>query len=122
MTNEELIDILNNIPKEVLQSKNHEELHSVVNSESPRLNLCLSTGNTALELILYETVQYRIWYNHTLRDLANQIKSYLNILGFTEVPLYSTTSRYTPHLGVAINSTMADAEMMKLIQLELQKQ
>ena len=67
---------------------------------------------------------YGIWYeSNYYKDIVDQLKSYLGILGFTKKPqnLYSS-ARYTPELAVAINSTMTDTEIMKLMQLELDLQ
>lgn len=85
MTNKELIDILHNIPEKILQSKNHEKLHIVINSGVPRLNLYTSKKFTAIEFTLFKTMQYKIWHDLTYEDIANQIESYLNILGFTKM-------------------------------------
>ena len=124
MTNKELIEILHNIPQEVFQSKNHEKLYVIINSEVPRLNLYTSKKFTAIEFTLFKTMQYRIWHDLTYEDITNQIESYLNILGFTKAqPSYTSNAiyppRYTPNIGVAINNTMTDTEIMKLIQYEL---
>lgn len=121
MTNKELIEILHNIPQEVFQGKNHEKLHPVMHSGLPRIGLFTPNSYSVLDLTLYEDMQYRITYEPAFKDIANQVKSYLNILGFTEKPPTSS-SRYTTNLALAINSTMADDEIMKLIQFELQKQ
>lgn len=121
MTNKELIDILHNIPQEIFQSKNHEKLHPVIHSGLPRIGLFTPNSYSVLDLTLYENMQYRITYEPAFKDIANQVKSYLNILGFTEKPpnLYSS-ARYTPELGyVTVNSMMADTEILKLIQYEL---
>lgn len=120
MTNKELIDILHNIPQEIFQSKNHEKLHVVFHYEEPSLQLFTSNNYTVLSLNLYYPMQYEIWSPRSWGDIKNQVKSYLDILGFTE--LYSTSyihSSHTPKLAVNINSTMTDAEIMKLMQLEL---
>ena len=120
MTNKELIEILHNIPEEVFQNKNHEKLHVVFYCEEPGLKLLTSNDYTVLSLNLYYPMQYEIWSPRSWKDIKNQVKSYLNILGFTE--LYSTsytTARYTPELGVAVNSMMTDTEIMKLMQYEL---
>lgn len=124
MTNKELIEILRNIPQEIFQSKNHEKLHPVMHSGLPRIGLFTLNSYSVLDLTLYEDMQYRITYEPAFKDIANQVKSYLNILGFTEMQqtMYSASSRYTTNLALAINSTMADAEIMKLMQLESQKQ
>ena len=123
MTKKELIEILHNIPQEVFQSKNHEKLHPVMHSGLPRIGLFTPNSYSVLDLTLYETMQYRITYEPAFKDIANQVESYLNILGFIENPLnlYSS-ARYTPELAVAINSTMTDTEIMKLMQLELDLQ
>lgn len=120
MTNEELIEILHNIPQEVFQSKNHEKLRLVFHCREPRLKLFTSNDYEVLELTLYESMQYTIWTARSFEDIRNQIESYISILGFTEKPanLYSS-ARYTPELGVAVNSMMADTEILKLIQHEL---
>ena len=120
MTNKELIKILHNIPQEVFQSKNHEELHPVMHSGLPRIGLFTPNSYSVLDLTLYETMQYRITYEPAFKDIANQVTSYLSILGFTEKPpnLYSS-ARYTPELGVTVNSMMADTEILKLIKNEL---
>ena len=120
MTKKELIKILHNIPQEVFQNKNHEKLHPVIHSGLPRIGLFTPNSYSVLDLTLYEDMQYRITYESAFKDIANQVKSYLSILGFIEKPpnLYSS-ARYTPELGVAINSIMTDTEIMKLIQLEL---
>lgn len=121
MTNKELIEMLHNIPQEVFQSKNHEKLHPVMHSGLPRIGLFTPNSYSVLDLTLYENMQYRITYEPAFKDTANQVKSYLNILGFTEKPpnLYSS-ARYTPELGyVTVNSMMADTEILKLIQYEL---
>ena len=117
MTNKELIKILHNIPQEVFQSKNHEKLHPVIHSGLPRIGLFTPNSYSVLELILYETMQYKISYEPAFKDIANQVESYLSILGFTEKPPNSS-SRYTPELAVAINSIMADTEMIKLMTLQ----
>ena len=120
MTKKELIKILHNIPQEVFQNKNHEKLHPVIHSGLPRIGLFAPNSYSVLDLTLYEDMQYRITYEPAFKDIANQVESYLSILGFIEKPpnLYSS-ARYTPELGVAINSIMTDTEIMKLIQLEL---
>lgn len=120
MTNEELIEILHNIPQEIFQSKNHEKLRLVFHCREPRLKLFTSNDYEVLELTLYESMQYTIWTARSFEDIRNQIESYISILGFTEKPqnLYSS-ARYTPELGVAVNSMMADTEILKLIQHEL---
>lgn len=120
MTNKELIDILHNIPQEIFQSKNHEKLHPVMHSGLPRIGLFTPNSYSVLDLTLYETMHYRITYEPAFKDIANQIESYLSILGFIEKPpnLYSS-ARYTPELGVAVNSMMPDTEILKLIQHEL---
>ena len=120
MTKKELIKILHNIPQEVFQNKNHEKLHPVIHSGLPRIGLFTPNSYSVLDLTLYEDMQYRITYEPAFKDIANQVESYLSILGFIEKPpnLYSS-ARYTPELGVAINSIMTDTEIMKLIQLEL---
>lgn len=84
MTNEELIEILHNIPQEIFQSKNHEKLRLVFHCREPRLKLFTPNDYTILELTLYDSMQYEIWSAHSLKDIRNQIESYLNILGFTE--------------------------------------
>lgn len=124
MTDKELIDILHNIPKEIFQNKNHDELRLIFHCEEPILKLFTLGSFEVLTLTLYESIQYEIWNIGSFKDIANQIESYLNILGFTEKPptLYSSSARYTPKLGVAINSTMADAEIMKLFQHEIKNQ
>ena len=123
MTNKELIDILHNIPQEIFQSKNHEKLRLVFHCREPRLKLFAPNDYEVLELTLYESMQYTIWTPRSFEDIRNQVESYLDILGFIKKPsdLYSS-ARYTPELGVAINSTMADAEIMKLMQLEIKNQ
>ena len=123
MTDKELIEILRNIPQEVFQSKNHEKLHPVMHSGLPRIGLFASNSYSVLDLTLYKEMHYRITYEPAFKDIANQVESYLSILGFTEKPpnLYSS-SRYTPELAVAINSTMTDAEIMKLMQFEISNQ
>lgn len=120
MTNEELIEILHNIPQEIFQNKNHEKLRLVFHCREPRLKLFTSNDYEVLELTLYESMQYTIWTARSFEDIRNQIESYISILGFTEKPqnLYSS-ARYTPELGVAVNSMMADTEILKLIQHEL---
>lgn len=120
MTKKELIEILHNIPQEVFQDKNHEKLHPVMHSGLPRIGLFTPNSYSVLDLTLYETMQYRITYEPAFKDIANQVTSYLNILGFIENPLnlYSS-ARYTPELGVAVNSMMTDTEIMKLMQYEL---
>ena len=120
MTKKELIKILHNIPQEVFQNKNHEKLHPVIHSGLPRIGLFTPNSYSVLDLTLYEDMQYRITYEPAFKDIANQVESYLSILGFIEKPpnLYSS-ARYTPELGIAINSIMTDTEIMKLIQLEL---
>lgn len=123
MTNKELIEILHNIPQEVFQGKNHEKLRPVMHSGLPRIGLFAPNSYSVLDLTLYETMQYRITYEPAFKDIANQVESYLSILGFAKKPpnLYSS-ARYTPELGVAINSTMADTEIMKLFQHEIKNQ
>lgn len=123
MTDKELNEILHNIPQEIFKN-NNEKFHSVIHSIIPRLGLVTSKGVTELEVTLYKTMQYRIWYHTTYKDIANQIKSYLEILGFTEKPqtMYSASARYTPEIAVAINSTMADTEIMKLMRHEIANQ
>lgn len=83
MNNKELMDILCNIPQEVFKN-NNEKLHSVIRSEIPTLCLFTSKGFSAVELTLYQSMQYRIWYDSPYKDVTNQIESYLNILGFTK--------------------------------------
>ena len=124
MTNKELIDILHNIPQEVFQSKNHEKLHVVFHDKEPKLKLIIFSNYEVLELTLYYSMEYDIWSMRSFKDIENQIESYLNILGFTALPqtMYSATSCYTPKLAVAINSTMTNTEIMKLMQLELDLQ
>lgn len=125
MTTKELMEILHNIPQEIFQSKNHEKLRLVFHCREPKLKLFTPNDYTILELTLYDSMQYEIWSPRSLKDVRNQIKSYLEILGFTEKPptVYSASAsaRYTPKIAVAINSTMTDTEIMKLIQFELQK-
>ena len=119
MTNKELIDILHNIPQEVFQSKNHKDLNSVVYNN--RLCVYTSKGYSVIEITLHTTMYYGIWYeSNYYKDIVDQLKSYLGILGFTKKPqnLYSS-ARYAPDIGVAINNTMTDTEIMNLIQLEL---
>lgn len=124
MTNKELIEILHNIPKEVFQSKNHEKLRLVFHCKEPRLKLFTSNDYEVLELTLYESMQYTIWTPRSFEDIKNQVKSYLDILGFTEMQqtMYSASARYTPELGVTINSTMTDTEMIKLLRHEIANQ
>ena len=122
MTNEELINILHNIPQEVFQSKNHKDLNPVVYAN--KLCVYTSKGYSVIEITLHTTMHYGIWYeSNYYKDIVDQLKSYLGILGFTKKPpdLYSS-ARYTPKLAVAINSTMTDAEIIKLMQLELDLQ
>lgn len=124
MTNKELIEILRNIPQEVFQNKNHDELRLIFHCEEPVLKLFTLGSFEVLTLTLYESMQYKIWNIGSFKDIADQIESYLNILGFTENPptLYTSSARYTPKIGVAINSTMADTEIMKLMQYEIENQ
>ena len=122
MTNKELINILHNIPQEVFQSKNHKDLNPVVYNN--RLCVYTSKGYSVIEITLHTTMYYGIWYeSNYYKDIVDQLKSYLGILGFTKKPqnLYSS-ARYTPELAVAINSTMTNTEIMKLMQLELDLQ
>ena len=123
MINKELIKILHNIPQEIFQSKNHEKLYPVIHSGLPRIGLFAPNSYSVLDLTLYEDMQYRITYEPAFKDIANQVKSYLSILGFIEKPpnLYSST-HYTPDIGVAINNTMTDTEIMKLFQQEIKNQ
>lgn len=122
MDNKELTDILYNIPEELFQSKNLGKLHSTIYGEPPRLKLFTSKEFTALELILDTSMQFRMWYKPVFENVANQIKSYLEILGFTEESTIYASARYTPNLGIAINSTMADAEIAKLMQIAVTNQ
>lgn len=86
MTNKELIEILHNIPQEVFQNKNHEKLHLVFHDKEPKLKLIAFNDYEVLELILYNSMLYEIWNIRPLKDIKSQIESYLNILGFTELP------------------------------------
>lgn len=86
MTNKELIEILHNIPQEVFQSKNHEKLHLVFHDKEPKLKLIAFSNYEVLELTLFESIEYDIWNIRPLKDIKSQIESYLNILGFTELP------------------------------------
>lgn len=88
MTAKDLIDILHNIPQEIFQSKNHEKLHPVMHSGLPRIGLFTPNSYSVLDLTLYEDMQYRITYEPAFKDIANQVKSYLNILGFTVGKIY----------------------------------
>lgn len=85
MTNKELIDILHNIPQEILQSKNHEKLRLVFHCREPRLKLFTSNDFEVLELTLYESMKYTIWNARSFEDITNQVESYLDILGFTKM-------------------------------------
>ena len=117
MTKKELIEILHNIPQEVFQGKNHKDLNPVVYDN--RLCVYTSKRYSVIEITLHTTMHYGIWYeSNYYKDIVDQLKSYLEILGFTTRPK-NYSSRYTPELAVAINSTMTDAEIMKLMQLEL---
>lgn len=121
MTNKELIDILHNIPQEVFQSKNHKDLNPVVYNN--RLCVYTSKGYSVIEITLHTTMHYGIWYeSNYYKDIVDQLKSYLGILGFTKKPpnLYSS-ARYTPEIG-AVNSMMTDTEMIKLMQHEIANQ
>ena len=124
MTNKELIDILHNIPQKIFQNKNHDELNVVFHCEEPSLKLFTLGSFEVLTLTLYESMQYEIWSIGSFEDIKNQVESYLNILGFTEMfqTSYIHSSRYTPNIAVAINSTMTNTEIMKLMQLELDLQ
>lgn len=107
MTNKELIEILHNIPKEIFQNKNHDELRLIFHCEEPVLKLFTLGSFEVLTLTLYESMQYEIWSIGSFKDIANQVESYLDILGFTKITqTMHSTSRYTPKLGVAIKSTM----------------
>lgn len=86
MTNKELIEILHNIPQEVFQSKNHEKLNVVFNDKEPKLKLIAFSNYEVLELTLFESMEYDIWNIRPLKDIKSQIESYLNILGFIELP------------------------------------
>lgn len=86
MTNKELIEILHNIPQEVFQSKNHEKLHLVFHDKEPKLKLIAFSNYEVLELTLFESMEYDIWNIRPLKDIKSQIESYLNILGFIELP------------------------------------
>ena len=86
MTNKELIEILHNIPQEVFQSKNHEKLNVVFHDKEPKLKLIAFSNYEVLELTLFESMEYDIWNIRPLKDIKSQIESYLNILGFTELP------------------------------------
>lgn len=123
MTNKELIEILRNIPQEVFQNKNHDELRLIFHCEEPVLKLFTLGSFEVLTLTLYESMQYKIWNIGSFKDIANQIESYLSILGFIKKPpnLYSS-ARYTSKVGVAINSTITDTEIMKLMQYEIENQ
>lgn len=121
MTIKELINILHNIPKDIFQSKNHKELHIIIHCGMPWLSAFNHKNLEILKLTLYKTMQYRICTTTKYTDIENQVKSYLNILGFTEKPPNSS-AHYTPKLRVAINSTITDTEIMKLKQLELRLQ
>lgn len=124
MTKKELIEILHNIPKEVFQSKNHEKISLVFHCTEPQLKLFAANSYAVLSLTLYTSMKYEIWSPRAWGDIKNQVESYLNILGFTELysNSYMHSARYTPELGVAVNSMMADTEIMKLMQLELNLQ
>lgn len=123
MTNKELIDILHNIPQEIFQSKNHEKLLLAFHNKEPKLKLITFSDYEVLQLTLYKSMQYTIWTARSFEDIKNQVESYLDILGFTEMQqTMHSSSRYTTNLALAINSTTADAEIMKLMQLESQKQ
>lgn len=107
MTNKELIEILHNIPKKIFQNKNHDELRLIFHCEEPVLKLFTLGSFEVLTLTLYESMQYEIWSIGSFKDIANQVESYLDILGFTKITqTMHSTSRYTPKLGVAIKSTM----------------
>lgn len=86
MTNKELIEILHNIPQEVFQSKNHEKLNVVFHDKEPKLKLIAFSNYEVLELTLFESMEYDIWNIRPLKDIKSQIESYLNILGFIELP------------------------------------
>lgn len=119
MTNKELIDILHNIPQEVFQNKNHDELRLIFHCEEPILKLFTLGSFEVLTLTLYESMQYKIWSIGSFKDIANQVESYLNILGFTEKPPTLYSASRSPNLGVAITSTMTDSEIINLIQSKL---
>lgn len=85
MSKSELIEILHNIPQEVLQSKNHEKLRLVINHEEPSLKLIAFSAYEVLTLTLYDSIHYSIWSTRSFKDIKNQVKSYLNILGFKEI-------------------------------------
>jgi hypothetical protein len=119
MTNKELIEILHNIPQEIFQNKNHDELRLIFHCEEPKLKLFTLGSFEVLTLTLYESMQYRVMYEPAFKDIANQVESYLNILGFTENPPTLYSASRSPNLGVVISSTMTDTEIINLIQSKL---
>lgn len=86
MTNKELIEILHNISQEIFQNKNYEKLNVVFHDKEPKLKLIAFNNYEVLELTLFKSMEYDIWNIRPLKDIKSQIESYLNILGFTELP------------------------------------